>query len=515
MKRRLPILGLALMVIATVGLVGCGGSSKTTAPPTTVTKPTGTLTIGINADPPNLDPAASTALVDRYVQYSIFDRLYTLDQHLNIVPMLASAMPKITQGGTVYTIPLRKGLKFTDGTPFNAKAVVFNLTRYMDPNSPRSSELSSIASVKAIGQYTVQITLKSPYSPLLSMFTDRSGMMGSPTAITKEGANFGQDPVGIGPFEYVSRTSGYDIVLKANPHYWQAGEPKVAKLVYMVVTDENVEVVNLQSGQLDIIDTVPSQSIATLQANAGTKVLSAPGIGYQGFFLNTTAPPFNNPDLRKAVSDAIDRATLVKVALKNVAVPGYGPFAPGTPAAGADGAVPAANIAQAKADLALGGKPNGFSFVFKTAASPINQQIAQIIQNMLAQVGIKMTIQQEQFGTLLSDCSKQNFDACALGWSGRADPDGNIYSFYYTKAGLNFAGYSNATVDSLLNQARTQSSVSQRVQTYTQVMTQIHADTPYVYLYFPNIVMGELSTVHGFQLYPDGIFRTATISVSK
>lgn len=505
---------MVVLFVLAIALVGCGGTTPTTNAATT--GPTGTLTVGINADPPNLDPAQSTALVDRYVQYSIFDRLYALNDHLQIVPMLASAMPTIKNGGLVYIIPLRHGIKFTDGTPFNAAAVVFNLNRYMNPNSPRSSELSSVKSVAAAGPYTVKLTLKAPYAPLLSMLTDRSGMMGSPKAIQKWGNAFDQHPVGTGPFIYVSRIPGDQIVLKANPHYWMQGEPKVANLVYKVVTDPNVEAANLQAGQLDIIDTVTSQTQATLNGDPSVKVYATPGIGYQGFFLNTTAPPFNNVYLRRAVSEAIDRTQLVNVVLKGTAVAGNGPFAPGTPAASASGSVPAVNDTQAKADLAQGGHPGGFSFVFKTAAgSPVTLEIAQAIQSMLAKANITMSIQQEQFGTLLQDCDGKNYQACALGWSGRADPDGNIYSFFYTGAGLNDAGYSNQQVDTWLNQARAETDMTQRVQLYTQIMNQLHQDVPYVFLYFPKNLIAASTKVKGFVNYPDGIIRVANVSVSK
>lgn len=505
---------MVLLFVAATALVACGGSTPTTTPASA--GPSGTLTVGINADPPNLDPAQSTALVDRYVQYSIFDRLYQLNDKLQIVPMLASAMPKIENNGTVYIIQLRHGIKFTDGTPFNAQAVVFNLDRYMNPNSPRSSELSSVESVSATGPYTVKIVLKAAYSPLLSMLTDRSGMIGSPKAIRKWGNNFDQHPVGTGPFIYVSRIPGDQIVLKANPHYWLSGEPKVAHLVYKVVTDPNVEAANLQAGQLDIIDTVTSQTMGTLSQDPSVKIYATAGIGYQGFFLNTTAAPFNNVYLRRAVSEAIDRQALVKVVLAGTAVAGNGPFPPGTPAGPASGAAPAVNDAQAKADLAQGGHPNGFTFTFVTAAgSPLALLIAQSIQGMLQKVGITMNIQQQQFGTLLQNCDQKNYQACALGWSGRADPDGDIYSFFYTGAGLNDSGYSNPQVDSWLNQARTVTNPAQRLQLYTQIMNQLHQDMPYVFLYYPKNIIAASTKVKGFVNYPDGIIRVADVSISK
>lgn len=509
MVKRLRFPGVALLLAGVLSFIGAGGSAVAVQAATT--RPSGTLNVCINAYPPNLDPSASTALVDRYVQYSIFDRLYNLNAKLQIVPMLAASLPKITDGGKVYTIQLRKGIKFQDGTPFNAQAVVFNLERYMNPSSARASEVSSIQTVQATGPYTVKLTLKAPYSPLTSMFTDRSGMIGSPTAIKREGANFGNHPVGTGPFEYVSAVKGSTITLKANPHYWQKGEPKVAEVVYHAITDPNVEVANLQSGQCDIIDSVPAQDVKPLSGGA-TRVYATAGIGFQGFFLNVKAAPFDNVWLRRAVSAAINRKALVQTVFPGVAEAGNGPFAPSTPAASASGPVPGPNLKAARADLNAGGHPGGFSFTFKTATGPITQEVASVLQAQLAQVGIQMTIQQEDFGTLLNDCSTQAYQACALGWSGRADPDGDIYSWFYTGAALNDSGYSNATVDNDLNQARALSNMAQRVREYTIIMTTIHNQAPYVFLYFPKNVMAARSIVKGFVNYPDGIIRVASVS---
>ncbi|MDI3318018.1 MAG: ABC transporter substrate-binding protein [Bacillota bacterium] len=511
------------LVVAALLLAGCGGGGSGGATGSagngaaagaggTSSGGGGTITIGINADPPNLDPSGSTALVDRYVQNSIFDKLYDVDAQLRVVPVLAASLPEVSADGKTYTIRLRQGIRFTDGTPFDADAVVFNLKRYMGPESARRSELSFVQDVQKVDPYTVRIVLKEPFSPLLYTLTDRAGMMGSPSAIEKEGANFGQHPVGTGPFLFESRIKGDQIVLVRNPNYWRKGRPKAEKLIWKVVTDDNVKVVNLKAGQLDLIDTVPAQSVGDLQSDSGFRVDIGPGLGFQGIFLNVNQPPFNNVYLRRAVDLAIDRAALVKVVFGATADPGYGPFPAGTPAAAASGSVPGVDLAKVKELLAKGGHPDGFSFTLKTAASPVNQQVAQVLKSMLAQAGITMNIQQVEFGTLLDDSDKHNFQASALGWSGRPDPDGNIYAWLHTGGSLNNSGYSNPQVDRLLDQARAVGAMSQRVDLYRQVMEIEHQDVPYVYLYFPKNVKAYSARVQGLVNVPDGIIRTADLS---
>lgn len=517
MKRQRFVL-VAVLVIAALAVAACGGSpapgkseGSVTSSETASGQPI-VITIGIDADPPNLDPAQSTARVDRYIQNNIFDKLYDIDEHMNVVPELASALPEISPDGKVYTIHLREGITFTDGTPVNADAVVFNLQRYLDPKSPRASELSSVASVEKVDDYTVRLNLKAPFSPLLYTLTDRAGMIASPKAIQEEGDNFQQQPVGSGPFVFDSRVKGDQIVLKKNPNYWKPGLPKADEIVWKVVTDENVKVVNLKAGQLDLINTVPAQQLPELQADSQFKVVSGTGLGFQGFFLNVSQPPFNNVYLRRAVDEAIDRQALVKVVFKDTAEPGYGPFSPTSFAASASGDVPPADLEKAKQDLAKGGKPNGFTFTFKTGTSPVNVQIAQVLKDMLAKVGINMEIQQEEFGTMLDECDQHQFQACALGWSGRPDPDGNIYSWLYTNGGLNDSVYSNKQVDQLLDQARTVSDQAQRTALYKQAMDIVHQDVPYVWLYFPKDIMAMKSSLQGFVLYPDGMIRAETLT---
>ncbi|QIA27373.1 ABC transporter substrate-binding protein [Thermaerobacter sp. PB12/4term] len=513
-RQRVLALAAAVLILAGCGggATGGGGEGASTPPAQGGAGGPVTITIGINADPPNLDPAMSSALVDRYVQNSIFDKLYDLDENLQVVPELAESLPEVSEDGTVYTIKLRQGITFHDGTPFNADAVVFNLQRYLNPDSARYSELSAVDRVEKVDDYTVRIVLKQPYSPLLYTLTDRAGMMGSPKAIQEAGDQFGQNPVGTGPFKFENRIKGDQIVLVKNPDYWREGLPKADRIVWKVVTDDNIKVVNLKAGQLDIIDTVPAQSIADLRSVPNLKVEIGPGLGFQGIYLNTEKEPFNNPYLRRAVDLAIDRSTLVQVVFQETAEPGYGPFPPSSPAAAASGEPPQRDLDQVKALLAQGGHPEGFQFTLKTATGPVTQQVAQVIKDMLADAGIQMEIQQVEFGSLLDDTDNGNFQAAALGWSGRPDPDGNIYPWLYTGGSQNDSRYSNPGVDRLLDEARRVLDMNQRVELYRQVMKQVHQDAPYIYLYYPKNVKAYSAQIQGFVNYPDGIIRTENLT---
>ena len=496
--------------IALVALVGCGGGG---APQSNT--PPNTLYVALDAEPPELDPNLSSAYVDRQVMASLYDKLVDIDENGEIVPMLAKSYD-VSDDGKVYTFHLRDGIKFHDGTEFNAEAVKYNLERYQEEDSVRSTEVEPIESVEAVDEYTVRVTLSEPFAPFLAVLTDRAGIMASPKAIEENNGRISKDPVGTGPFKFVERVRGDHITVEKNPDYWQEGLPKIDKIEYRGIDDENVQYQNLQSGELDIIDSIPLVEFKELQESGDYNVSIEPGLGYQGVFLNVTQPPFDNKQLRQAVYRLVDRDAIVKAVLRNVGgEAGNSPFSEQSWAYSEESdSYPERSVEEAKTLLEEAGKPDGFSFTLKTDPSPINQQIGQVIQNNLKPAGIDVKLEQEEFGTLLDDSTNGNFQALFLGWSGRIDPDLNIYDFTVTNGDFNDSGYSNPEVDKLLNEARTTSDRDRRKELYGQVMEILHEDVPYVYLYHNNQTtdFAMQPTVQGFEPYPDGILRLAGVS---
>lgn len=524
-------------LIAMGALVGCGGagtnsntsnsannanasssnhSSSNAAASTTGSQGTTSgsqdLTIGLQADPVTLDPALSSALVDRQIMANVYDTLFALTPAGKIVPNLVQSY-KISQDGKTYTLTLHKGIKFQDGSDFNAAAVKFNFERDMASSSARSSDLNMVQSVDTPDTNTVVLHLKYPYSPLLGVLTDRAGMMVSPTAVKNEGKNYPNHPVGTGPFAFSNRVKGDHITLVANKSYWK-GAPKIQKVTFKSFPDPNVEISNLESGSIQLSDQIPAQQLASLKQNANFVVSNKAGLGYQGVYLNTSQAPFNNQYLREAIDNAINRQTLVKVAFKGEASPGWAPFSPASPVYDAKvDSPPAPDPAKVKQFLKEGGKPNGFSFTYQTANSPVTTEVAQIVQSMLKKYNIKMKIQQLEFGTLLTNNTKHNFEASALGWSGRIDPDNNAYQFWHTGGADNGSNFSDPVVDKLLTQARQISSMSQRKTLYDKFMNEMHKQDPYIFLYFQNNTFAYTKNLQGFKSYPDGVFRVDSMSL--
>ncbi len=469
-----------------------------------------TINISLSADPPKLDPSLSTALVDRMVFNSIFDKLVDLDAKGKIVPMLATEW-KLSDDKLTYTFTLREGVKFQDGTDFNADAVKFNLDRDMVPTSARRNELQAVKSVDVVDPKTIKITLKEPFAPFLSVLTDRAGMMVSPKAAKELGDQFLTKPVGTGPFKFQDRVKGDHITLVRNENYWQKGLPKAAKIVYKVFTDANTALVNLRSGQVDFTDTLPSKEVPKLKQDSKFSVVNQPGLGFQGIWLNVKQPPLDKKEVREAIAMLINRDSLVKVMFGEAATPGNSPFAPSHFAFGESDKYAKPNVAQAKALLAKAGTPS-VSFTLKTGTSPANAQLAQLVQNFLQPAGINMKIEKVEFGTLLDQMDKGNFQAAQIGWSGRPDPDQNIYDWFITGGSNNNGGYSNPQVDQLLKQARAENDEAKRKAAYDKAVQIIHDDAPYIFIYHPNNLLGMRANVTGFTYVPDGIIRTVNMS---
>jgi len=506
LRARMWLAAIALFALA---LAACGGAAPS-APAASTSQGTSSITISLNADPPSLDPAFSSALVDRQVHNSIYDKLVDLDTNAKIVPMLATEW-KASDDGLTYTFTLREGVKFHDGTDFNAEAVKFNLERYRtDEKSTRKNELGAVQSIDVVDPKTLKITLKQPFAPFLSVLTDRSGMMVSPKAVKDQGGDIRAQPVGTGPFKYQNRVKGDTITLVRNDQYWQPGLPKAAQVTYKILTDPNVQLVNLRSGQVDVTDGLPAQEVPGLAKDSNFTVINKPGFGYQGIWINTKQAPLDNKSLRAAISMLVDRDQIVKVLFNGTATPGNSPFSEAHLAFGDSDKYSPPDLEKAKQLLAQAGMANP-SFTLKVGTSALQAQFAQLIQNFLKPAGIDMQIEKVEFGALLDQMEKGNYQAAALGWSGRPDPDQNIYDFFVTDGAQNRSSFSDPKVDELLQDARKQGDAAKRKADYDQAMQILHDATPFVFLYHQNVVLGMSSKIAGYTFVPDGIIRAIAL----
>jgi peptide/nickel transport system substrate-binding protein len=471
------------------------------------------LRIGLAEDPDVLDPTLARSFVGRIVFAAMCDKLFDIDEKLNIIPQLATAY-EWTPDNKALTLKLRPGVTFHDGEKLDAAAVKFSIERHKTmPGSNRRGELAPVASVDVVDPLTVRLNLSAPFSPLLAQLADRAGMIISPKAAQAEGDKFGAKPVCAGPFRFVERIAQDRIVLERFPNYWNKDEIHFDRVVFLPIPDSTVRLANLRSGQLDFIERLAASDVPQLKSDARFKIAKITEIGYQGITINVGKSELaqktalgRDPRVREAFELALDREGIVQVAQDGEADVGNQWVAPTNAFYAKNVPMPKRDVARAKALLKEAGVPNP-EVTLMTPTTADAQRIAQVVQAMVKDAGFDVKIQSTEFATSLDLADKGQFDAYVLAWSGRADPDGNVFNFDGCKKPLNYAGYCKPEVDDLLNKSRTARDVAERRKLFEQLAAIVLKDRPIVYLFHRHWLWAYTAKLSGLRTIPDGLVR--------
>ena len=478
-----------------------------------------TLRIGLAEDPDILDPTLARTYVGRIVFASLCDKLFDIDEKLHVVPQLALSY-EISADGKAVTIKLRPNVKFHDGEPFNAAAAKYSLERHATmQGSFRRPELAALDRVEVVDPVTIRLVLKEPFSPLIAQLTDRAGMMVSPKAARESGDKFGVKPVCAGPYRFVERVPQDRIVVEKFKDYWNKDNVHIDRIVYQPIVDSTIRLANLRSGGLDLIERVLATDLKEVRSDSRLKVATVVELGYQGMTINVgNGPRSKNPlgsnsKVRQALSYAIDRQALTQVVFNGEFVPGNQWVNPEHPYYQKDFPVQKRDVAKAKALLKEAGVTGRVPVDLMVPNNPETRQVAEVIQAMASEVGFDLKIRVTEFATALKQAEQGEFEAFLLAWSGRTDPDANLYVFYATHAPQNNAGYSNPEVDKLLNQARTVSDPAQRKAVYKRVAAILQEDCPILYLYHRRMIIAHTSRLEGYRQMPDGLVRVVGLKL--
>ena len=478
------------------------------------------LRIGLQEDPDVLDPDQSRTFVGRIVYTSLCDKLVDITPDLEIIPQLATSWSWSEDGKTL-TMQLREGVTFHDGTPFNAEAVKANIERSKTlPESRRKSEVASISGVEATGPYEVKISLENPDATLLAQFSDRAGMMVSPTAAEAAGVDFGLNPVCSGPYKFVERIQQDRIVLEKFADHWNADAYEFDRVIFLPIPDTTVRLANLRAGDLDMIERLAATDLAAAKSDPNLKTEQIVGLGYQGITINVANgeraknPLGQDKRVRQALSLSIDRNALNQVVFEGAFAPGNQPFPPTSPWYDTRFPVPERDVEKAKALLKEAGHER-LAVEVQVANNPVQMQVMQVVQAMAAEAGFDISLTAKEFATLLQDQTAGAYQASQVGWSGRTDPDGNVHQFQTCEGGINDSKYCNPEVDRLLNEARTSNEQAKRKASYDAAREILIDDMPIIYLYHPTWIWAMSSKLEGFVPYPDGMIRLQDVSLKK
>lgn len=483
---------------------GGGAPAPTSAPAAVQSGPTrgGGLRVGILANPTSLDPSPSNG--DLYTVHAIYDPLVTFDKQLNPQPALAESWE--TPDERTMVLHLRKGVKFHDGTNFDAEAVKVNIEHTKDPATRTlfTTDVEPIDTVEVVDASTVKLHLKSGAAPLLASFGLQPGHMISPAALKQYGPDAGRHPVGTGPFMFAEWVEQDHVTLKRNPNYWNPNAVYLDEVVQRIVPDTTVRLANLKAGELDYVVQISFKDVAGLRANKDLQLIRG-WAGADRFILNNSKPPFNNKALRQALQLAYDRAGIHRSIFFETGVIGYGPVNPPDSwafDAGWQPFNPAGDADAARAKLKEGGAPDGFAFSLKVS-DPINLQLAQAYQAMYEPLGIKVTIDQVDSAKRVADQIALNYEASLSTWQMTADPSPALVTPYRTGGSGNYLKYSNPQLDDLLDKAVATYDRTQRRTLYRQIDQMLADDAPCIIPYHRARFDVALAKVQGLAPTPD------------
>ncbi len=477
-----------------------------------------TLRIGLAEDPDILDPTLARTYVGRIVFSAFCDKLFDIDEKLNIVPQLALSQ-ETSADGKAMTIKLRPGVKFHDGEPLDAEAAKFSLERHLTfPGSFRKPELASLDHVEVVDPLTIKLVLKTPFAPLLSQLTDRAGMMVSPKAAKAEGDKFGLHPVCAGPYKFVERVQQDRIVFEKFADYWNKDNVFIDRVVFLPIVDATVRLANLKSGGLDLIERLLATDIKDVRADPNLKLSTAIELGYQGITLNigkdkAKGPLSQSTKVRQALDWAIDREAINQVVFNGEFKPGNQWVNPDHPYYQKAFPVHGRDVEKAKALLKEAGVTPPVAVDFMVPKGAETETVAQTVQAMAAEAGFDMKIRVTEFATSLKQAEAGEYQAFMLAWSGRIDPDGNSYIFLHSNAPQNYSAWSNAEADKALQDARLVTDMAQRKAIYEKLTKLAMEDNPILYIYHRRILIAHTTKLEGYKQMPDGLVRVVGLKL--
>jgi len=531
MTRPLVILTTLALVLAACGSTppgtGTTGGAATASPAAAKATYGGTITFALENDVSNLDPMLSGLFVDRNIHYAMYDSLVRVSPKGEIIPWLAEKWTTSTDGKQV-TFNLRQGVKFHDGTVFDAASVKWNIERYKTgKGSLRTGDLALVDTVDVVDVNTVRFNLKQAFSPLLGALVDRAGMMVSQKVADTMGADFTLKPfkAGTGPFILTEAVKNDHYTLEKNPDWWgkdAAGNklPFLDKIIVKPILDADVRLTNLRTGNAQILNNVTGKDVPSVKADPTLTYLEVGSFSWNSLIPNE-APGFifNEKRYVKAVAMAIDRdEILAKGPAQGVGLVGWGPISPAHFAWDASFKPwPKADIEGAKKLVAEVGKgPLKFELLV-SSGEPATLQLAQLIQAQLAKADITADIKTQLFNDIVTlQQAHKHLGVTLIGWSGRLDPDGNTYDFVVTGSPNNDSSYSNKQVDDLMKAQRAESDPAKRKQMLLQAQQIYVVDDPsriwYGFGVSPLITVKNLT---GMESYPDRIPRFQVAQLGK
>ena len=475
-----------------------------------------TLVVGVADNLTTLDPPNANDTLSAGAMRNIYQGLYGFDEKMQLEPLLATSY-EANADATQFTFHLRKGVKFHDGTDFNAEAVKINIDRVRDTKVPtkRQSLVSMVDHVEVIDPLTVKVVLKEPFGAMVNNLAHAGLFMISPAALQKYGKDIDRNPVGTGPFVF-KKWSGDLFETVKNPNYWREGYPKVDGVTFKSVPENGSRIAMLQAGEAAFVYPLPSELAPVVTANKTLEVVKVPSIIIRYVAMNTMKKPFDDVRVREALNYAIDKNAFCKVVYGGYCKPAEGPVPDLLKYSSAvqKGGWPY-DPKKAKALLAEAGYPNGFETEMFSKNNSTYIRAMQFLQQQMAQVGVKLTVTPLEAGVeaqriwSVAEPKDATVQMQYGGWSASTgDIDWALRPLFYGKGFppklFNVAYYKSEATDTGIEAGIATADDAKRTSEYQAVQKQIWTDAPWIFLTDDEILVGQTKSLTGAFAAPDG-----------
>jgi peptide/nickel transport system substrate-binding protein len=463
------------------------------------------LQVAIDSSPAGLDPHLITAFNSVViVQNNIYEGLTAIAQDLSVVPALAESWT-ISEDGKTYTFKLAQGVTFHDGTSFDAEDVAASIRRVQsaDIASPLASRVTPITKITVIDPQTIEFGMDAPFAPIL---TSLSTVAIVPAEAETNKDALQQTPVGTGPFKFAEWQPNGFIRLEKNADYRVANKPSLDGVTFNFVPESATRQVGVTSGQYHLLPGIDPATALQLQGQPNVTVEETRDLSYTLIGLNTEREPFDDPRVREAVNYAINRDEVIAGALFGAGVPA-GPLSPALVNWALDTSEFACythDVEKAKALLAEAGVTTPVTLQMIVLPRQDVRDIAQVVQQQLAAVGINVELSNQEIGQFVQDWRNSNFDLFASANGGSPDPDEYFYRTFRTGGSTNVFKYSDAEIDGWLDQGRSETDQAARKTTYDEVQRKLACEGPAAHIAYGNYFTAVNAAVQGFKIYANG-----------
>jgi peptide/nickel transport system substrate-binding protein len=532
MRKRI-LLFILMSLLVSMFIIGCSsgesvesnGGDKNTSKPSSNSSQSNTLVFGRGGDSVSLDPAVVTDMESEKPAQNILETLVAYDDMSTEVKPLLAKEWDYSEDGLTYTFKLNEGIKFHDGTDFNAEAVVYNFERWMNAGEDEQGQFGTygyvfggfsgdeghmIKSVKAEDDYTVTFTLNQPLATFIKNLAMTPFSISSPEAIESLGEKYGDSPVGTGPFVFDEWVRNDKIVLNRNENYWQEGYPKLDSVIFKTIPDNSTRLNALLTGEIDMMDGLNPSDTSQVEEDENLQLITRPSLntGYLGFTVNR--PPFDNKLVRKALNHAIDREGIIAAFFEGQATPAKNPIPPAVEGYNEDLELYPYDLEKAKQLLDEAGYSDGFEMELWAMPvarpyMPNAQKVAEVLQASFAQIGVEAEIVSYEWATYLEKVVKGEADAFMLGWSSNnGDADDFLYNLLDKDniGSLNSSHYINDDLHEILIKARTTPDQQTRIELYYEAQELIYEDAPWAPLVHSKPALAAKANIEGFLPHP-------------